>query len=106
MENNTNQKAKKRDVNIELLRIVSILMVTTIHCIDNGLIMQNANNLHDFRKKPTKNSLKISILIIEIVIHPTVEEQLHLCQRLTDTFFLLLYGFNLLGKLLLKSKRG
>lgn len=45
MENNTNQKAKNRDINIELLRIVAILMVTTIHCIDNGLIMQNANNL-------------------------------------------------------------
>ena len=42
MENNTNQKAKKRDVNIELLRIVAMLMVITIHCLRNGQLIGNS----------------------------------------------------------------
>lgn len=36
---------KKRDINVELLRIVAIIMVTAIHCVDNGLILKNLNDL-------------------------------------------------------------
>lgn len=36
---------KKREANIEFLRIIAMLMVTMIHCIDNGLLMKNIDNL-------------------------------------------------------------
>lgn len=39
---------KKRDINVELLRIVAIIMVTAIHCVDNGLILKNLNDLSVF----------------------------------------------------------
>ena len=45
---NSNVVYKRRDANIELLRIVAMLMVTTIHCIDNGFILKNINELSAF----------------------------------------------------------
>ena len=42
------ENIKKRDTNIELLRIVAMLMVTMIHCVDNGLIINNTPNLSIF----------------------------------------------------------
>ena len=36
-------KTKKRDVNIELLRIVAMFMVITLHCIQHGLLLNNRN---------------------------------------------------------------
>lgn len=36
-----NLKVKKRDANVELLRIVAMLMVITIHCLRNGQLIGN-----------------------------------------------------------------
>ena len=41
--NNSINKVKSRDVNIELLRIVAMLMVVTLHCLGNGLLLDNPN---------------------------------------------------------------
>lgn len=42
-ETNVQKSVKKRDMNIELLRIIAMLMVITLHAIGNGLLFQNAN---------------------------------------------------------------
>ena len=40
---NSNVLTKKREVNIELLRIVAMFMVITLHCVGHGLLLENKN---------------------------------------------------------------
>ena len=37
----TTNKPKTRDTNIDLLRIIAMLMVITIHCLGNGNLLGN-----------------------------------------------------------------
>ena len=45
-------------------------------------------------------------MLVEIIIHATIEERLGLLQRLLDERFLMLDGCYSLGKLLLEGERG
>ena len=61
----TTNKPKTRDTNIDLLRIIAMLMVITIHCLGNGNLLGNS-------KIPTYNLVGIRILdTLSLVAVPT-----------------------------------
>lgn len=61
----TTNKPKTRDTNIDLLRIIAMLMVITIHCLGNGNLLGNS-------KIPTYNLAGIRILdTLSLVAVPT-----------------------------------
>ena len=61
----TTNKPKTRDINIDLLRIIAMLMVITIHCLGNGNLLGNS-------KIPTYNLAGIRILdTLSLVAVPT-----------------------------------
>ena len=61
----TTNKPKTRDTNIDLLKIIAMLMVITIHCLGNGNLLGNS-------KIPTYNLVGIRILdTLSLVAVPT-----------------------------------
>ena len=61
----TTNKPKTRDTNIDLLKIIAMLMVITIHCLGNGNLLGNS-------KIPTYNLVGIKILdTLSLVAVPT-----------------------------------
>lgn len=96
MENNTNQKFKKRDANIELLRIVAMLMVITIHCLRNGQLVGNLQiNISNLIIIQIMDSLSLVAVSVFFIIsgYYLIEQKINLKKIFCLWGKVLLYSF-------------